>query len=147
MKLTKRELTFPQLAERFLNNDFHRFFRDDFFQEERAKAFKFPAVNIKESDHGFEMAIIAPGINKEDLNIQVKDNMLHIAFSAKEEDKQEGENWIRTEFRAQSFKRSFHLDEQIDAENIAAKYENGILNLRLPKKETAIVANRVIEIA
>jgi HSP20 family protein len=53
---------------------------------------------------------------------------------------------IRKEFSHRSFKRSFNLDEQVDVENIAAKYENGVLKLHLPKKEATKPATKQINI-
>ncbi|MEI2747259.1 MAG: Hsp20/alpha crystallin family protein [Ferruginibacter sp.] len=53
---------------------------------------------------------------------------------------------VRKEFSYKSFKRSFTLDEKIDAENIQAKYENGVLKLELPKKEIAKAGSREISI-
>ena len=104
-------------------------------------------VNVKETETGFALEILAPGVRKEDLKLNINDKTLTIAFEQKEEQKQESEKWIRNEFKVRSFKRSFTLGDQIDTDKIAASFENGILNLTLPKKEAAIVTNKVIDIA
>ena len=79
--------------------------------------------------------VIAPGLTKEDFQIKLEDNLLTIVVDKKEEETKEGEKYIRKEFKFQAFKRSFTLDEKINAEEISAQYVNGILTLNLPKKE------------
>lgn len=95
-------------------------------------------VNIKETKESFDLQVIAPGLNKEDFKINVDKNNLTISFEQKKEETKEGgeqEKWVRTEYRMQSFKRSFTLTEKIDTAKIAAKYTDGILTVALPKKE------------
>jgi len=94
-----------------------------------------PAVNIHETDDAYHLELNAPGRNKEDFSINVEQGVLTVGFEKKEENKTEGYKTIRREFSYQSFKRSFNLDENIDSDNIQAKYENGVLKLLLPRKE------------
>ncbi len=76
----------------------------------------------------------APGRNKEAFQISVDKGLLTISYEKKEEAKNENVKVVRREFSFQSFKRSFTVDEKINAEAIQAKYENGLLKLLLPKK-------------
>ena len=92
-------------------------------------------VNINEAADGFHLEVSVPGINKEDLKVNVDKGLLTISYDKKEETKQEEYKTVRREFSHRSFKRSFTVAEQVDADNIQAKYENGILKLFLPKKE------------
>jgi len=92
-------------------------------------------VNIHEAANGFHLEVSVPGINKEDLKVNVDKGLLTISYDKKEETKQEDYKTVRREFSNRSFKRSFTVAEQVDADNIQAKYENGILKLFLPKKE------------
>jgi HSP20 family protein len=92
-------------------------------------------VNIYETANGFNLEISVPGINKEDLKVNVDKGLLTISYDKKEEAKTEDQKTIRREFSHRSFKRSFTVAEQVNVENIQAKYENGILKLFLPKKE------------
>jgi Molecular chaperone (small heat shock protein) len=94
-------------------------------------------VNIHESGDGFHLDVSAPGLNKEDFNVSVDKDLLTIAYDKKEEKKSEDLKTVRREFTQRSFKRTFTLDDQVDADNIQAKYENGVLKLYLPKKEQA----------
>ena len=98
-------------------------------------SFNSPAVNIHETDDAYHLELNVPGRNKEDFSINVEQGVLTVGFEKKEENKTEGYKTIRREFSYQSFKRSFNLDENIDSDNIQAKYENGVLKLFLPKKE------------
>ena len=103
--------------------------------ESKNVSFNSPAVNIHETDDAYHLELNAPGRNKEDFSINVEQGVLTVGFEKKEESKAEGYKTIRREFSYQSFKRSFTLDENIDSENIQAKYENGVLKLLLPRKE------------
>lgn len=93
-----------------------------------------PAVNIHETNEGFHVELNAPGLNKEDFKINIDNNILTVAFEKNEETENKTYKTIRREFSYKSFKRSFTLDENVNADNIQAKYDNGILKLFLPKK-------------
>ncbi len=127
---------------------FNRFF-DSFINEASPSAGNtdFPAVNINETKDDYQLEFNAPGRSKGDFKITVDNNILTVAFDKKEEKQDENKTLIKTEFTLQSFKRSFSLDEKIAAENIAAKYENGILYLTLPKKEEVKVQPKEIAIS
>ena len=99
----------------------------------------FPAVNIVETNDDYQLELNVPGRKKEDFKITVDKNILTVSFERKEEsaeeNKEQNKKFVKKEFILQSFKRSFTLDEKINADAIDAKYENGILLLSLPKKE------------
>jgi HSP20 family protein len=97
----------------------------------------YPPVNIHETKEAYVLDVLVPGLTKEDLKIGLDNNILSISAEKKTEQQSEGEKRIRREFSFRSFKRSFTLDETVDAEKIQAKYENGVLKLTLPKKEQA----------
>lgn len=106
----------------------------------------FPAVNIIETNDNYELEFNVPGRKKEDFKITVDKNVLTVSFEKNEEHKEENKQFIKREFVTQSFKRSFTLDEKINADNIDAKYENGILFLTLPKKEEVKVTPKEISV-
>lgn len=93
------------------------------------------AVNIYETKDGFHLEMNAAGRAKENFKIQLEKGTLTISYDKKEEVKDESYKTLKREFSFESFKRSFSIDSNIDAENIEAKYENGILLIYLPKKE------------
>jgi HSP20 family protein len=92
-------------------------------------------VNIKQNENGYVLDVIAPGFNKEDFKIHLDKNLLTISAEKQAEEENKNEKDIRKEYKYQSFKRSFTIDEKIDTEKIEAKYENGILRLNLENKE------------
>ena len=107
-----------------------------------------PAVNIKESETGFKLELFAPGLKKEDFNIEIDQRMLSISSEIQTETEEDNETYSRKEFSFTSFKRTFNLPETVNFDAIEANYENGILSLRLPKREEALPKpKRLIEIA
>lgn len=96
----------------------------------------FVPVNIQESESSYAIDVVAPGFDKADFKVNVDQDVLTISADKKEEVKEEnsGKKQIRKEYSHRSFKRSFTLDEKIDANGIEAKYVNGVLVLNLPKK-------------
>lgn len=106
----------------------------------------FPAVNISETPENFELLLNVPGRSKDDFKITVDKNVLSVSFEKKDEKKEENKQYIKREFSCQSFKRSFTLDEKINADEIQASYENGLLKLTLPKKEELKVLPKEIAI-
>ena len=104
-------------------------------------------VNILESNEGFTLKFAAPGFQKDDFKITLKEGKLFVLGKTEDEALAEGQKYRRKEFGKQSFERSFKLDHTIDHEGIKADYKAGILSVTLPKKEEAIHQNRSIEIA
>jgi HSP20 family protein len=105
-----------------------------------------PAVNIVETNDSYELEFNVPGRKKEDFKITVDKDILTVSFEKKEEEKEENKKFIKREFVSKSFKRSFTLDEKINAEDINAKYEDGLLRLTLPKKEEVKVLPKEIAV-
>lgn len=106
----------------------------------------FPAVNIVETNDDYQLELNVPGRKKDDFKITVDKNILTVSFEKKEEEKDESKKVIKKEFVMQSFKRSFTLDEKINADEINAKYEDGLLLLTLPKKEEVKVLPKEIAV-
>jgi HSP20 family protein len=94
----------------------------------------FVPANVKETVTAFELELAAPGFEKDDFKINLEADTLTVSADRKDEVKQENEKQIRREYSFKSFKRSFTLDDKIDATKIDAKYINGILRLNFPKK-------------
>ncbi|MES1213950.1 MAG: Hsp20/alpha crystallin family protein [Bacteroidota bacterium] len=101
------------------------------------RTLKVPAVNITEHKDEYLVSLAAPGLKKDDFNIDVDGNILTVS-SQKEENKEEKEKtFTRKEYSYSSFSRSFTLPEEINKEKIDAKYEDGVLKISLPRKEEA----------
>ena len=105
-----------------------------------------PAANIYENNDSFHVELNVPGRNKEDFKVTLENGLLTIAFEQKETTENNDYKTLRREFSFKSFKRSFSIDEKINAEAIQAKYDNGILKLVLPKKEDIKIAPKEIAI-
>ncbi|HQV00788.1 MAG: Hsp20/alpha crystallin family protein [Bacteroidia bacterium] len=101
-----------------------------------------PTVNISESDDKFNIALAAPGLNKEDFNVNVQQGVLTISAEQKSEDKEGTAKFTRREYSYTKFSRSFTLPETVKADNISATYLNGVLSLDIPKIESEILKNR-----
>lgn len=100
------------------------------------------ASNIRETEEAFFIDLIAPGRDKSLFEIGVKENVLTLDIKAPEASL-EG-NYLQEEFKLSEATRNFRLPHVVDSEAISASYEQGILTLRLPKKEEA--QPRIIEI-
>lgn len=112
----------------------------------REDVLNFPPVNIVEKNDGYHLQLSAPGLDKADFNIKLDGKLLTISSEKLADKAAENEKMIRKEFSIKSFKRSFTVDEKIDASGINAKYESGILTLVLPKKEEVKNAAKEITI-
>lgn len=122
--------TFDGLMNELFNElpaNFGKSFREDVLH--------FPPANIVEKADQYKIELAAPGMEKADFNVKLDGKVLIISAEKKTENTTENEKMIRKEFGYKAFKRSFTVDDKIDAANIAARYENGILTLELPKKE------------
>ena len=94
-----------------------------------------PAVNITEQKNAYQVALAAPGLKKEDFKIDVEGNMLTISSEKEESKEEKDKKFNRREYSYSSFSRSFNLPEEINKEQIEAKYEDGVLKISLPRKE------------
>jgi HSP20 family protein len=105
-------------------------------------------VNVRETDKNYEVEMIAPGLNKQDFRLEFSGGNLIVSFDHKEESNIEDEKnrWLRREYRRQSFTRTFSLDESIDADKVSAHYDNGVLQITLPKKAQAQKVSRMINV-
>ena len=138
--------TFSGLVDQIFQDNLGRFFNDESWGFTGLTHNTPVPVNIHETGNTYEMELVVPGINKENLKLDVGDGMLTVSFEQKEEKKQEDQKWLRNEYRIRSFTRSFKLDDNIEADRITAKYNDGILYLMLPKKAEAQKVSKTIDI-
>ena len=130
VKFNNRPANGFNLLDNFFN-DLPTVFKDDF----GTKAQGFIPVNVKELKDAYQLEVVAPGFEKNDFTINLDKNILTISVEKKSETENKDEKQIRREYSYHSFKRSFTIDEKVDAEKIEAKYVNGVLTLNLPRKE------------
>lgn len=135
MRLVKFNNRYPQTSD-MLNHFFGRELMNDSDFFKGGQCFDTPRVNIQETEEVFAIEVAAPGYDKKDFNVELDNNVLTI--EATKEDKTEDKNYSHYEFKYGSFKRSFALPkDKVKESGISAKYEKGILNIVLPKKEEA----------
>ena len=125
--------SFPSLFDRFFEGDLMDWNNSNFAGEQST----LPAVNVMENDNEFLIEVAAPGLKKEDFKLNFENGKLIISSERKNENvEKDGETVTRREFSYQSFQRSFNVPENVvNSDKIAAKYNNGILHVALPKRE------------
>jgi HSP20 family protein len=128
---------FPRIMDDFFNNDRFLF---DFSSTLPEVNFLnvLPEANIVETQKAYQIELAAPGLDKKDFNIEMKNGMLTISAEKEEETKSEDKNYISREFSYSSLYRSFVLPDNLLMDKIDAKYENGVLKLKLPKSEVSV---------
>lgn len=112
---------------------FNDFFDTDFMTRTKATA---PAINVKETEKDYTVEVAAPGMTKDDFNVNIdKDGNLHIHMEAhiekKEEDKKS--HYLRREFAYSKFEQTLLLPDDVEKEAIAARVNDGVLTVTLPK--------------
>jgi len=122
------------LARRWMF-DFDRIFDDMLDEMDFGFSYYYPMkVDIKERDDKYLLEAELPGVNKDDINIEIRDDIMTISVERKEEFHEERENYIKRERRYGSFRRSFPVDD-VEQDKIDARFENGVLYMELPKKK------------
>ena len=120
-----------------LNSIFSDFARPEFGQESLSAGSFVPAVDIYEDEHKLVLKLEVPGVKQNDLDIQIENQTLTIKGQRKFESDEKEENFHRIERRFGSFVRSFTLPNTVDAGSISARYDAGVLQVQLSKKEAA----------
>ncbi len=136
----KNTTNWPSFVDEFFNTDFWPSFLDV------NTRYSVPAVNILEEDNEYRIEVIAPGIDKKDVKINLEDDLLTISSERKEENEEKDKHYMRREFNYTAFSRSFVVPEEVNAEKISAEHKNGILTLHLPKKEEVVKKTQKREI-
>jgi HSP20 family protein len=105
-----------------------------------------PMANIVEEDENFRLELAAPGLEKSDFVITLEKNNLTISVQKVKEDTEVKGKMTKKEFNFDSFKRTFFLPENANAEAVSAIYTNGILQVNIAKKNPTQVVQKTIEI-
>lgn len=109
---------------------------DDIFEESMTSSHAYtPRLNVAETDNEFEVTVALPGMSKEEIDVNLDNNVLTISGERKQEEEQDGRKFRVVEHRYGQFSRSLTLPNVIDPENVKASYKNGELIVTIPKKE------------
>lgn len=128
-----------------MNRLFDRLVPTDVGNGEKMGLSFIPAAEITETPEAVQLKLEIPGMEAKDLNVEVTADSLTINGERKSEIKTEEEGFTRTEFRYGKFHRVIPLPVQVDNNNVAAEYKDGILNLTLPKAEEE--KNKVVKVS
>ena len=96
---------------------------------------RFPAVNVWTSDESVKVVAELPGVEKDDLDIQIEGSTLEISGARKAPELKEGEQYLQQDQRYGSFRRLIELPYEVEPDNVKAKYANGVLEIALPRSE------------
>ncbi|MCD5406938.1 MAG: Hsp20/alpha crystallin family protein [Desulfotomaculum sp.] len=125
-----------QLFDNFVNSPFFPAFYAD------SKQMK---ADIKENTNEYLVEIELPGIKKEEIDINLSEDLFTVSVNREEQHSEEKENYLRQERRSGSISRTFHV-ENIAEDGVTAKFENGVLFMTLPKKEATPPKGKKIDI-
>lgn len=121
-----------------LNSLFQDYSRGQSSDDEVLSAASFaPPVDIYEDDQKLTLKLEVPGVKQDDIDIQVEGRTLTVRGERKFDSEEKQENFHRVEHRYGTFARSFTLPNSVDAENVKATYDAGVLQLEFPKKAEA----------
>jgi len=146
--ISKREFLTP--FDEIFNNlmgdvfpTFHQEFGENFFAQG-----SYPKCNVLNFDDRVEIEAAIPGLNKEDVSVEVTDGVLTIKAESNQRANVEDSQYVKREVKRSAFARSFRLGDNLVEDNITGAFENGILTLTLPKVQPTNIqpAVRKIEI-
>jgi HSP20 family protein len=119
-------------------NRINRLFRESYSPEDALTTTSFaPPVDIYEDEHNITLKLEVPGIDEEDIDVSIENNTLTVHGERKIEKEEKEENFRRIERQYGSFTRSFTLPNTVDAGQVNANYDKGLLKIRLAKKAEA----------
>ncbi len=135
--IIKRE---PSYFFENIHEDLNRFLKDtfgdvDYIDKTNApilKAFR-PAIEVKEKKDEYRIKVELPNVDKDDIDVELKDNLLSIKAESKFEECKEEENIRTSEFRYGKFQRIIPLEREIDPDSAKSEFKNGVLYINLPK--------------
>ncbi len=139
MLVVKRNQTaLPSILNEFFNNDFLE-------RVEKSVSTFVPKANIKELDKEYVIELAVPGYSKKDFELNVEEDVLKISAhkEIKKEEEKDNDKYIHSEYYVEDFERAFTLSKNIDIDKIEATYKDGILSVKVPKKEEAVLKKMI----
>ncbi|GAA0121468.1 MULTISPECIES: heat shock protein Hsp18 [Clostridium] len=137
----KRNNSISKRGDMF-NQLMNQFFDDDFLERFNTNSF---SVDLKEDEKSYVIEADLPGIKKEDICVEYNNGYLTISAKRDELIEDKKDNYVKKERSYGTFKRSFYVDD-IDEDNIDAKFDNGVLNIVIPKLNDGKIEKKRIEI-
>lgn len=124
-----------------LDRFFNEFFSDPFFS--RFASFASPIrADVRETENEYIVEAEIPGVRKEDITIEISDDVLTLGVDTRREINEESEGYIYRERSTGSFKRSFHI-QNVKSDQVKASYKDGVLTIVLPKADKTKGSRRI----
>ena len=139
-------------VQKEMNRVFERFFGSESEKKllgmgdknENLLGFREPLVDIKQTDSQVKVALEMPGVDKQDIDLEIKGDMLYVRAQRKHEINQENKGFIKSERRYQGFYRTIPLPTHVKSEGAQADYRDGVLNISIPKIKVLEKKNKVL---
>lgn len=134
----------PELSFDSIHQELNNFLRDTFMESVFAHPLNLrkpstwrPAIEVKQNEKNYSVKVQLPGVNKEDIHVDLNNDYLTISAEVKEEkeEKKEGEKIHTSEFRYGKYVRTISFDNPIKTEDCSAEFKNGVLMINLPKRK------------
>ena len=122
------------LADELFNN----FFKNDYHENHVSRCNAATATNVFETEKEFKIEVLLPGFQKDDLEMNVHNQLLTIKVEKEQREEKEEFKYARREFGITNFEKQYRLPKAVNVEEINAKFENGVLHVILPKREEAL---------
>ncbi|MFW5928384.1 MAG: Hsp20/alpha crystallin family protein [Thermoplasmatota archaeon] len=133
-----------------LDKTFDRFFGRPLMRKERGRqmipSLRGPACDLRDLGDEYVCELDLPGMSKDDIEVEVREDSLRVKGEARKETKEEGEDYVRQERRYRSFNRELPMPEDVISEDAEATLNNGVLKVSLPKKEPEKKKGKKLEI-
>ncbi len=130
-----------------LDRNFNRMFSRPLRRRFLAKpTMGMPPIDIKDMGDRYVMEADLPGLKKEDIEIEIKEDRLSLKAETKSETREEGENYLRQERSSRSFYREIPVPGDVMTEQAEASFKNGVLEISLPKKEVKKPEGKKLEV-
>lgn len=125
--IAKGESPFFNMAKRFFDNDFD-YYLPSLFESKGLS-------NVSENENEYLIELSAPGFKKDDIKIELENDILKIYSTFEDKKEEEKNGYFRKEFCKSSFERNFSMPKNVNVDEISANMEDGILNVVVPKKK------------
>lgn len=135
MSMVRYNSTLNDFVPTSFNNLIDRFFNESLSRGGGSSYAFVPRVDIVENEKAYEIHLAVPGMNKDDFKLDLNDNYLTVSGERKFTKEQNDKNFHSIETQYGTFSRAFALPENVDASQIKATYNNGILEISVPKDE------------
>ncbi len=148
----------PELYFDSIHNELNNFLRDTFLIHSMANPLNIkktsvwrPAIEVKQNDKNYKVKVQLPGVNKDDIEVEIDNDFMTISAEIKEEteekeEKAKNERYHTSEFRYGRYQRTISFDQPVKTDDSTAVYDKGILTITIPKVQTENKEPKKLEI-